>query len=425
MASLNKVKVVLLASEWNSKHGGLSTFNRELAIHLAKHPKVEVFFFLPKCDRVEMQAAKKKQITLVEAEPIIGLSELQWLCHPPKWLQIDFVIGHGVVLGSQAQIIRKNSTCKWIQFVHTDPEELGMFKDYPDAVSKGEEKHKDEVKLCEMADVVVAVGPKLAEACRSYLRYCKKDQDVVEITPGIFSEFSKVVQSNTEGSILRVLSFGRGDAEDFHLKGFDIAAKAVAKVNDTHLIFVGATSKKQDEVAARLKKCHLTASRLRVKAYMEIRDDLNKLFSSVDLVIMPSRTEGFGLAALEALSAGLPILVTGNSGFGKAPAEVTFGSSCVVPSEDAKKWAQEIDKVKAKKRATRLDESKSLLKNYAKKYKWQDQTRDLIEKMMAIRNGRQFNLFLILNAIISSHVSLELAPLVSSKCRRLGRGRSR
>ena len=411
MASLNKVKVVLLASEWNSKHGGLSTFNRELAIHLAKHPKVEVFFFLPKCDRAEMQAAKKKQITLVEAEPIIGLSELQWLCHPPKWLQIDFVIGHGVVLGSQAQIIRKNGTCKWIQFVHTDPEELGMFKDYPDAVSKGEEKHKDEVKLCEMADVVVAVGPKLAEACRSYLRYCKKDQDVVEITPGIFSEFSKVVQSSTEGSIFRVLSFGRGDAEDFHLKGFDIAAKAVAKVNDTHLIFVGATSKKQDEVAARLKKCHLTASRLRVKAYMEIRDDLNKLFSSVDLAIMPSRTEGFGLAALEALSAGLPILVSGNSGFGKALAEVTFGSSCVVPSEDAEKWAQEIDKVKAKKRATRLDESKSLLKNYAKKYKWQDQTIDLIEKMMAIRNGKQFNLLLILNAMISSHVSLELSPV--------------
>ena len=126
---------------------------------------------------------------------------------------------------------------------------------------------------------------------------------------------------------------------------------------------------------------------------MEIRDDLNKLFSSVDLAIMPSRTEGFGLAALEALSAGLPILVSGNSGFGKALAEVTFGSSCVVPSEDAEKWAQEIDKVKAKKRATRLDESKSLLKNYAKKYKWQDQTRDLIEKMMAIRNGKQFNFF--------------------------------
>ena len=396
MASLNKVKVVLLASEWNSKQGGLSTFNRELAIHLAKHPKVEVFFFLPRCDRAEMQAAKKKQITLVEAEPIIGVSELQWLCHPPKWLQIDFVIGHGVVLGSQAQIIRKNGTCKWIQFVHTDPEELGMFKDYPDAVSKGEEKHKDEVKLCEMADVVVAVGPKLAEACRSYLRYCGKDQDVFELTPGIFSEFSNVVQSKNEGGIFRVLSFGRGDAEDFILKGFDIAAKAVAKVNDAHLIFVGAASKKQDEVAARLKECNLTADRLRVRAYMEIRDDLNKLFSGVDLAIMPSRTEGFGLAALEALSAGLPILVSGNSGLGKALGEVEFGSSCVVPPDDAEKWAEEIGKVKAKPRGIRLGESKSLIKNYEKKYEWEDQTGDLIKKMMAIRNGRRFNFFQIL-----------------------------
>ena len=393
MASLKKVKVVLLASEWSSKRGGISTFNRVLAIQLAQNSKVAVSVFLPECHQTERDAAKNNDITLVQAEPRPGIDKMLWLCHPPKDLEIDFVIGHGVVLGRQAQIIRDNRECKWVQFVHTDPEELGMFKDYPDAVPKGEDKHQTEVKLCEIADFVVAVGPKLAEAYRSYLRYCGKDQDVFELTPGIFSEFSNVVQSKNEGGIFRVLSFGRGDAEDFVLKGFDIAAKAVAKVNDAHLIFVGATSKTQDEVAARLKECNLPASRLRVRAYMEIRDDLKKLFSGVDLAIMPSRTEGFGLAALEALSAGLPILVSGNSGFGKALAEVTFGSGCVVPSEDAEKWAQEIDKVKAKPRGTRLEESKSLLENYAKKYKWPDQTRDLVEKMMALRNGRQFNFF--------------------------------
>ena len=396
---MGKVKVMLLASEWTSKHGGLSTFNRELAIHLAKHPEVEVFFFLPKCDQAETEAAKEKHITLVQAEPIIGVDELQWLCHPPKWLQIDFVIGHGVVLGCQAQIIRKNVTCKWIQFVHTDPEELGMFKDYPNAVLKGEEKHQTEVKLCEIADFVVAVGPKLAEAYRSYLRYCEKDQDVFELTPGIFSEFSNVVQSKNEGGIFRVLSFGRGDAEDFILKGFDIAAKAVAKLDDAHLIFVGAASKKQDEVAARLKECNLPAARLRVRAYMEIRDDLNKLFPGVDLAIMPSRTEGFGLAALEALSAGLPVLVSGNSGFGQALGKVTFGSGCVIPpedAEDAEKWAQKIKEIKAKQRKTRLQESKGLLKNYAEDYNWQTQTGGLVKKMMAIRNGRQFKIHLFI-----------------------------
>ena len=389
MASFKKMKVMLLASEWSSKHGGLSTFNRELAIQLANHREVEVFFFLPKCDQAETEAAKENHITLVQAEPIIGVDELQWLCYPPKELQIDFVIGHGVVLGCQAQIIRKNCTCKWIQFVHSDPEQLAMFKDNPDAVPEGEEKHQTEVKLCEMADFVVAVGPQLSEACRSQLRHCGKDQDVFELTPGIFSEFSNVVHSKIEGNIFRVLSFGRGDAEDFVLEGSDIAANAVGKVNDAHLIFVGTRSKKQNEVAARLKECNLPAGRLRVRAYRETRDDLKKLFSSVDLAIMPSRSEGFGLAALEALSAGLPILVSGNSGLGKALSEVKFGSSCVVPSGDVEKWAQEIGKVKAKQRGTRLEESKSLLKNYSEKYNWSDQTRDLIERMMAInRKGR-------------------------------------
>ena len=40
-----KVKVTILASEWGSSNGGLSTINRELAIQLAKCPKVEITFF--------------------------------------------------------------------------------------------------------------------------------------------------------------------------------------------------------------------------------------------------------------------------------------------------------------------------------------------------------------------------------------------
>ena len=58
MASLKKVKVVLLASEWSSKHGELSTFNRVLAIQLAQNPKVAVSVFLPECDQTERDAAK-------------------------------------------------------------------------------------------------------------------------------------------------------------------------------------------------------------------------------------------------------------------------------------------------------------------------------------------------------------------------------
>ena len=412
MASLKKVKVVLLASEWSSKHGGISTFNRVLAIQLAQNPKVAVSVFLPECDQTEREEAKKNNITLVQAELRPGFDKMQLLCHPPKDLEIDFVIGHGVVLGCQAQIITDNRSCKWVQFVHTDPEELGMFKDYADVLSKGEEKHLTEVKLCEMADFVVAVGPKLAEIYRSYLRHCGKDRDVFELTPGIFSEFSNVLQSTLERRTFRVLSFGPGDAEDYHLKGFDIAAKAVANLHNAYLIFVGASSKEQYELAERSKECNLPPSRLRVRAYKDKREGLKQLFTEVDLAIMPSRTEGFGLAALEALSAGLPVLVSANSGFGEALDKVPFGPGCVISSEDAGVWAEEIGKVMKKPRVIRLRESKSVLERYAKKYNWQEQTNDLVEKIVAIREGRQFSCYFVTSFIYAIICQLHFTHLL-------------
>ena len=46
-----KVQVTILASEWGSSKGGLSTINREIAIQLAKCPGVDITFFLPKCNQ--------------------------------------------------------------------------------------------------------------------------------------------------------------------------------------------------------------------------------------------------------------------------------------------------------------------------------------------------------------------------------------
>ena len=58
MHGTRKVKVTILASEWGSSNGGLSTLNRELAIQLAKFPEVKITFFLPKCSQQE----KKKPL---------------------------------------------------------------------------------------------------------------------------------------------------------------------------------------------------------------------------------------------------------------------------------------------------------------------------------------------------------------------------
>ena len=391
----NKVRVTILASEWGSSKGGLSTISRELAIQLAKLPEVEVTVLLLRCSEEDKNQALLSNVKIVEAKRYPGFDELDWLSFPPEDLQIDIIVGHGVKLGHQAQVIRDLKKSKWVQVVHTDPEELGMYKSYSNPISKGEGKHRIEVELCEMSDFVVGIGPKLSEAFRSYLRSCHKDQNVVDFTPGVFDEFKSVKQSPEERKHCSVLVFGRGDNEDFELKGFDIAARAVASLRNTRLVFVGASDGKHEEIKEKLTKCGVPAKSLRVRGFVQSRDDLKRWFHEVDLVLMPSRTEGFGLTGLEALSAGLPVLVSSNSGFGEALSKVPFGSSFVIDSEDPEVWAAAIKKVWGKDREGRLDEAETLRTSYERKYSWANQSRDLLGKMVSLLNGMTFSYLVI------------------------------
>ena len=393
--SVRTLRVTLLSSEWRSTKGGLSTINRELAIQLAKHPSVEVSVYLPQCSEEDKQVARDHNVRLIKAREMLGLEPNFWLSCLPEDHSVDCVIGHGAVLGQQVQFIKRTHPyCKWIQVVHTAPEELGMYKEYEERISKGEKKHQVEVELCKLADQVVAVGPKLAEAFSGYLRPCGKDQDVLNLTPGIFSEFADVKQASQEIGSFSVLVFGRGDSEDFQLKGYDIAAQAISELNDMtyKLVFVGATSGEEDQVADLLLKQGINRSQLRVRRFNESREQLAQLFCEVDLAIMPSRTEGFGLAALEALSAGLPVLVSGNSGLGEALKKVPFASSCVVQSEEPKDWANAIKAVREKDRKLRLLEIEIIREQYAKMYTWQDHCNRLVERMLAISQGNGFTL---------------------------------
>ena len=263
-----------------------------------------------------------------------------------------------------------------------------MLKEYNNAIPKGLRKRMHEVELCVMADFVVTVGPKLEDAYRCYLRFCQKDQALFVLTPGIFKEFSNVMHGTRDESRCIVLAFGRSDREDFSLKGYDIAAKAVAKLNNAQLIFVGAYDSEEFDVANNLKSCDIPPSRLRVRPFIEDREHLKRVFSEADIAIMPSRTEGYGLAALEALSAGLPVLVSANSGFGEALRKVPFGSGSVIHSEEPEEWAKEIKKVWAKDKATRLQEAKTLLPNYTTTYNWEEQIRDLVNGMTCVGNSK-------------------------------------
>ena len=382
-----KLQVTILASEWASTKGGLSTINRELAIQLAKFSHVEVTFFLPKCSDEDKKAAASHGVSILEAVKQPGYDELDWLSFPPENLRIDVVVGHGFKLGRQAQFIQKFHRCKWVLIVHDDPEELEMYK-YQ--ITKGERKHRTELELCQMADFVVAVGPKLTQAFRSYLRWCKNESDIFEFTPGVFADFSSVQPVTVKRKQCNVLVFGRGDAEDFELKGFDIAARSVTALPDTVLVFVGAPNGKHELIATHFFNLGIPANRLMVREYVDSPEYLKRLFWEVDLVLMPSRTEGFGLSGLEALSAGLPVIVNKNSGFGEALGSVRFGSYFVIDSEDPSAWTAAIKDISNRDRKSVLDEVKTVRRYYGKRYSWSAQCKGLIEEMFKLVDGMNY-----------------------------------
>ena len=134
MASLwtsRKIKVTILASEWGSSKGGLSTLNRELAIHLAKCPEVEITFFLPQCSQMDKKEAHENSVRIVETTCRPSFEQLEWLCFPPANLEIDVNAGHRVTLGKQAQVIKYLKNVSGFRLCIQNQRGLGCLKTTP------------------------------------------------------------------------------------------------------------------------------------------------------------------------------------------------------------------------------------------------------------------------------------------------------
>lgn len=392
------LNLLMLGDEWGSSRSDVSTVNRELAINFANQDQVRVSYFVPEdsCTEEEIREAHSQYgIFIVKAQKRPGFDPLEWLSYPTRDLSISFVVGHGAKFGKQAYQIKFSHSCKWMQVLHADPEELSMYRKDSVAISNGEKEIENEVAFCKEADLVVAVGPKLWDVYSRQLRQLQREKDVTKLTPGILKDLRDVepVAEDAPDSF-NVLLFGHSDAKDFSLKGYDIAAKAFVHLGNSYvLLFVGAAD--GGEVAEFLCQHDIPRSQLRIRG-PKTRREWKSVFREADLAIMPSRTEGFGMAGLEALSAGLPILVSGNSGLARALRELEFGTSCIVESHDPKVWAEKITDVLQKNRKQRLKEIEALRKSYDEEYSTERQCKTLVEKMWSMAFGMRnlSNLFL-------------------------------
>ena len=388
----SKLNVLFVCNEWNSSRGGLSTFNREFAINLAQTSRDDFAIHCYVCQSSESDRddARKHGVNLITAKSIPGTGDrLEWLRLPPSELpHPDVVIGHGRKFGTPAYCIVQNAKCKWVQFVHVFCEDLGKYKQETDAVEENEKKHKEEIKLCKESNAVVAVGLRLQQ---KYSR-CLPDTKVHIITPGILDKFvslsdQKIANVSHSPDEFSVFVFGRGSYEDLALKGYDIIAKALGSLGEKFkMTFVGSPEGQHNIIMDWfLQNTNITRRQLTVRGYCN-QEEVKEMFYAADLVAMPSRTEGFGLIALEAISAGVPVLLTSESGIAEALKKVDGGKSVIIDSEDPKEWSQKIRTLSKNKPNERLKTSINLRESYNKTFPWDTQCekfKKIILKMMS------------------------------------------
>ena len=393
-SSTNKLRVTILAPKFQFTDGAY--FIRELAKQLAKFKQVQVSVLVPEdtyYNEYEERKAKEIGVTIVKAKKQPGFFDsIEWLNYPPADLKTDIVIGVGEELGKVAQNWKMRYQCKSIQFAgEIDWESNEVYLDtYFECVrvlTDRDIKRFRELSLS--ADIPVAVGPKTADKLTASLR--SKGKQVLSFTPGIISELSSLTQATKDGTNFRVLLVGGSNPDNFQEDGL-IAAKTMVELNDKsyHLICVGAGKETQQQFANFFHQSGVPKRQFEIRNLPQTDEEWKDLFGEVDLTIMPSGDEEFGWNALLALSAGLPVLVHEESGFGKALKDVEFGQAAIVDSDDPKEWASSIKKIRKTDRKTRLEQAVSLRSNYDKKYSWAKQCGALVAMMCVMASGMEF-----------------------------------
>ena len=375
-----KLKVTLTS---NSEGWDIAV-NGQLLRELASNPRVKVSGLVPKSTEKQREHAQKLGIELVDAKDLPGHSPSDLLAYPPDSLDIDVLIIHsyGRDLGRQAQVIKETKNCKWIHVLHTVSEELLKLSE---KATEHESEHETQIALCQQADTVIAIGPKVADVYRSALHFCGKDKDVIDLTPGIFHNFIGGRPSQEEREKFCVLI--SGSLKYFKVKGCDIAAKAIKLLNSPshmyQLTFAVKPSENIAEITQALLSEGIDSDQVTVKVAKSTEDWIS-LLCDVDLAIKPSRAEGFGMSGVRAISADLPVLISGNSGLGIALKKLPSGGKHVVESEDPLVWADKIREIREKGSQTRQLEAEELRNEYMKQFNWKEQCDKLVTKMFTL-----------------------------------------
>jgi len=157
---------------------------------------------------------------------------------------------------------------------------------------------KFEKKCFDNAENITAVSEKVAQELETY--YGVRDIEVIR--NGI--QRNRIIYDNKrkrELKTTKILYIGRHTAQ----KGIPFGIEAFRGIKEDFVFYIAGKGFLYDKIKSLSAK--VDAKRIKLLGFVP-HEKLNRLYNSVDVLLMPSLYEGLPMVALEGMAAGLPIL---------------------------------------------------------------------------------------------------------------------
>jgi glycosyltransferase involved in cell wall biosynthesis len=181
--------------------------------------------------------------------------------------------------------------------------------------------------LLNQGDHLVSVSEYLAHEVE---RYLKRSREIEVIPWGVDTDMFRPIQRRANSGVVTV-----GFAKRLHpLSGPDILLKAFRYARDRCKrelsLKIAGSGPMEDRLKQEAARLGLAES-IEWKGWVGTPEGLRDFYHSVDMFVMPSRRESFGVSAVEASATGLPVI---SSRFGGIPEIVVHGETGLLVDPD-------------------------------------------------------------------------------------------
>ncbi len=197
---------------------------------------------------------------------------------------------------------------------------------------------------------------------------------VIHSGPGLVTTESGAPPTGGAPYVLYVGNFAANKNVPFLIRAFEAAGI------DGGLVLVGGCGGRIDEVRRTVEASPLSS---RIELRREVSDsDLDRLYRGASFLVLPSRYEGFGFTALEAMARGCPVLAS------DIPAlrEVSGGGALLLPVDDRDAWSQAMRRLSSDQ--VLRDELRRRGQETVLRYSWEGAARDVCRLFLRVGGAK-------------------------------------